>query len=127
MDEATQAWIERAQYDYDTALAMLETGRWIYVLFCCQQSVEKSIKAFISARTGELPPRIHNLVRLADEAGLELTPELHRFLGELSAYYIQSRYPEDSLDLSGMVDHGLAEETVQQTAKVNQWLRSMLA
>lgn len=127
MNEATQTWIERAQYDYDTALAMLGTGRWVYVLFCCQQSVEKSIKALITARTGELPPRIHNLVRLAEEARLELTPELRRFLGELSAYYIQSRYPEESLDLGAMVDHELAKETAQRTAKVNQWLRSMLA
>jgi HEPN domain-containing protein len=41
MDELSQHWAKRAQYDLDTADAMFETGRYLYVLFCCQQAVEK--------------------------------------------------------------------------------------
>ena len=49
-------WIEQSTYDLETARAMLTSGRYLYVLFCCQQAVEKTLKALIVHRTGEFPP-----------------------------------------------------------------------
>lgn len=62
-------WIEVSRYDLDTAKAMLRSRRYLYVLFICQQSLEKLFKAYVTAKTGEFPPRIHNLVRLGELAG----------------------------------------------------------
>lgn len=39
-------WIERAEYDLETAKAMQQTGRYLYVGFMCQQTVEKALKAY---------------------------------------------------------------------------------
>ena len=72
MTEAVRSWVERSRYDLDTAGAMLASGRYLYVVFCCQQAVEKALKAVITAQTGTLPPRIHNLLRLAEAAKIEL-------------------------------------------------------
>lgn len=47
---------------------MLASGRYLYVVFCCQQAVEKALKAVIVRKTGALPPRVHNLLRLADSS-----------------------------------------------------------
>jgi len=66
-----QQWAERARYDLDTARAMLQSQRFLYVLFCCQQAIEKMLKAVIASRTGELPPRSHNLMQLTRHANLE--------------------------------------------------------
>lgn len=33
-------WLERAEYDLDTAEAMITTARYIYAVFMCQQAVE---------------------------------------------------------------------------------------
>ena len=49
-------WVERAQYDLETARAMLASGRLLYVLFCCQQAVEKMLKGIIAKRTGPCLP-----------------------------------------------------------------------
>ncbi len=43
-----QMWLDRVVYDMDTAKAMLQTGRWIYSIFMCQQSLEKCLKALIA-------------------------------------------------------------------------------
>ena len=51
---------------------MLDSGRYLYVLFCCQQAVEKMLKAVIVKQTNEFPPRLHNLMRLAEFASLEI-------------------------------------------------------
>jgi HEPN domain-containing protein len=126
MSDAAQSWAEQSQYDLETARAMLESGRHLYVLFCCQQSVEKALKALIVRQTGGFPPRIHNLVQLAESAGVETLVERRRFLGELTAYYIQSRYPEEIRRLGSTIRREVAEETLKKTEVEIQWLLSRL-
>lgn len=121
-----QKWAERAAYDLDTARAMLESKRYLYVLFCCQQAVEKMLKAIIAQRSQELPPRGHQLVRLAERAQIPLKEEQADFLRELSTHYIQSRYPEEIADISSQVSAQLAQQVVEKTEEVVQWLTSML-
>jgi HEPN domain-containing protein len=87
MTEAEQRWVDQARYDLDTARAMLDASRYIYVLFCCQQAIEKALKAKILGQTGELPPRIHNLVKLAEAAEIALSAEQTLLFRELSGYY----------------------------------------
>lgn len=48
MDKKIKYWIELAEYDIQTAKAMLETKRFLYVGFMCQQTIEKSLKAVIA-------------------------------------------------------------------------------
>ena len=40
-DEKVQYWLDIAKYDIDTAEAMHQTGRWLYVAFMCHQVIEK--------------------------------------------------------------------------------------
>lgn len=39
-------WLDIADYDLDTAEAMYQTGRWLYVAFMCHQVIEKTLKAY---------------------------------------------------------------------------------
>ena len=116
---------ERAQYDLDTADAMFKAGRYLYVLFCCQQAVEKVLKAVIVRKTGTLPPRIHNLLRLAEVAGIEPDQDQVRFLGELSGYYIQSRYPEEIRVEGSTITQGLASKVLGKTEQTMTWVLSI--
>ena len=126
MDDLSRQWAEQARYDLDTADAMFKAGRYLYVLFCCQQAVEKALKAVIVRRTGELPPRVHNLLRLAEVAGIESDAEQARFLGELSGYYIQSRYPEEIKAAGPTITEELAQEVLGKTEQMVKWVLSTL-
>lgn len=125
MDELSQHWAKRAQYDLDTADAMFKAGRYLYVLFCCQQAVEKMLKSFIVQRADEMPPRIHRLVRLAELAGVGVEEKQMDFLRELSDYYIPTRYPEDIADLALDVKQEKAQWVLTQSREFIQWLNSM--
>ena len=57
-----------------------------YVIFCCQQSIEKMIKAIILDKMNESPPRIHQLMRLNEKTGITVSYQQVDFLRELSAY-----------------------------------------
>ena len=63
VNDKIKYWIELSDYDIETASAMLVTKRYLYVGFMCHQSVEKCIKAMLSAKNEEIPPKIHNLIR----------------------------------------------------------------
>ena len=41
MDRIIAHWIERTNYDLETAKVMLDNGRYLYVTYMCQQAVEK--------------------------------------------------------------------------------------
>jgi len=84
------------------------------------------LKAIIAKRSQELPPRLHQLVRLAEKAQVPLNEEQADFLRELSAHYIQSRYPEEIEDISSQVSVQQAQQVVKKTEEVVRWLESML-
>ena len=60
MEKTIEKWIEAAEYDLQTAKAMLDTGRHLYVLFMCQQAMEKILKGIFVKQKKTLPPRTHN-------------------------------------------------------------------
>lgn len=46
MDFKVKYWADVAQYDMDTAKAMNQTKRHLYVGFMCHQVIEKALKAY---------------------------------------------------------------------------------
>ena len=49
MNNKSSYWLELADYDLETARAMLQTGRYLYVGFMCHQVIEKALKAVVSS------------------------------------------------------------------------------
>ena len=123
---SVERWAEQARYDLDTARAMQNAGRYLYVVFCCQQAVEKAIKAIIVRQSDDFPPRIHALVRLTEVAALELTDERAQLLRELSSYYIQTRYPEEIQASGEKISEAQSREILAQTEGPVRWLLSMI-
>jgi HEPN domain-containing protein len=126
MDDPSREWAERAQYDLDTANAMFRAGRHFYVLFCCQQAVERALKAVMVQKTGELPPRLRHLLRLAEAAEVELGQGEIHFLATLSGFYIQSRSPEGIRVPGETVTQEWAREILRKTEETVKWVLSML-
>ena len=121
-----QYWIDIARYDLDTASALLKTRRYLYVLFMCQQCLEKILKAMVILETKKFPPRIHNLIRLAEAAGIDRDKIDFEFLDKLSFYYIESRYPEEYMRLYKQVTKKLTESYYNNTREIYRWLERQL-
>jgi len=96
MNSKVEHWIRLADEDVITAKAMLKTKRYLWVGFLCHLIVEKALKAMYSQRTNDIPPKIHNLLKLAELAGLvnDLTDTQRDLLNRLKNLYIDGRYEE---------------------------------
>lgn len=117
-----QVWIDRSLYDWETAKAMLEARRYVYVAFMCQQAIEKKLKAYVE-NAGTIPPPIHNLVNLSKIAYLyeEMPENIKDFLQELTAYYLDSRYKEDMVKLIAFMGREKSEIYLKKTEEILQW------
>ena len=123
MDRIVAHWVERSEYDLDTAKAMLNTGRYLYVGYMCQQTIEKLLKGMIAQQNKENLP-IHNLNRLAEVAEIAnlLSLEQNNFLAELTPFCIEARYGDFKESLSEILDKEKAEIIYQQTREFFKWL-----
>jgi HEPN domain-containing protein len=89
-NKIVRAWLKRAEYDLETAKAMLETRRYLYVGVMAQQAVEKLLKGMYFKKFGKEPPRVHSLVYLAEL--VEISELDFGYLEKLTLLYSESRY-----------------------------------
>lgn len=128
MNAHVQEWLDISREDYDAAEVMFENRKYLYSVFMCQQAVEKAMKALYQHKFTEVPPRKHDLVRLADEAGVlgECSDEQKVFLSTLTEFYIEARYPGDRAELSIRCDRDFARTILDGTREMVVWLRNQL-
>jgi HEPN domain-containing protein len=120
---AVQIWMDRVEYDFETARAMLKTGRYLYVVFMCQQAVEKTVKAILAFQGKAIKP-IHHISRLSAHAGIlhEFDQETLTFVESLSGYYLNARYKETIDALSRVIGRKEAKEYLNKTNRLVTWL-----
>ena len=126
MNEKTiQNWIKIAQYDIETAKAMLKSRRYLYVAYTCQQAIEKILKAIYVKEKNKTPPYTHNLKRLISKLSIStiINAEQLAFVDIINSYYIESRYSEELQILSQTLNKKKAKEIYHNTKKLLQWLK----
>jgi HEPN domain-containing protein len=122
-------WLEHAQYDFDSAEVMYQGGRWLYVVFMCQQAVEKLCKGLYLLYIDDNVPRIHdisNLVRrFEDKLPETITGEQYNFFDQLTHFYLNDRYPEYQKNISALVNEQAAKAVLDKTRETFQWLLTL--
>jgi len=126
MTQTVQEWIEIADYDLQTAAAMFKAKRYLYVIFMCQQAVEKALKGLFVQNKAQLPPRTHNLLYLAEEMSLKLKKQELVLLSYLNQFYLESRYPGQRNQLAKEVHKLKAKEILISTREVIKCLKKNL-
>ena len=127
--EKFDLWLEKAERDLDAAEAMFDTGRWFYVVFMCQQAVEKLVKGLYVQYVDDNVPRTHNIGLLINrfEAQLPvLIEDKHYELFDiLSKHYLADRYPVYISISSEEICKEYAENILINTKEIFQWLLTL--
>lgn len=116
-------WKTSSDEDFAAAESLLEKGHLRHCLFFAHLAVEKMLKAYVTRQTNDIPPRIHNLIRLAEIAKLKLDSERVEFLREFGIYQLEGRYPDFE---QVPVDSGLAREEISRAKEMLIWLKTQL-
>jgi len=127
-EEKMQYWINLSDYDLETAEAMMNTKRFLYVGFMCHQVIEKIFKAGYVKIKNETPPFSHDLPRLADLADFYdlLTNEQKLFLNALNPLNIEARYPDYKEKLKKLLTDERCKQIFEQTKQLQQWTKEKI-
>lgn len=128
MDDKARYWIDMAEYDLDTARAMFDTGRYLYVGFMCHQVIEKSLKAYWSVNIEEPPLKIHTLSKLASKTGIdnEMSESQLDLIDKLEPLNIEARYPSYKERLLKSLSAARCSDMITQTESLYLWIKNKL-
>ena len=94
-EEHINYWLESAWHDYEVSESLFKSGKYDWCLFITHLVLEKTLKAvFVKNNQNKIPPKIHNLVRLAELSLLNLNEKQRIFLDEGNDFNLEVRYPE---------------------------------
>lgn len=113
-------WLKSAKENFVTAKAMHKTGRWSFVFFMCQQTVEALLKAVYVKKKKEQHPFTHNLKLLLEKLEVAVPEDIEETILNLSAHYIAARYKTERFN-STIYNKQTATEILNNTEKVILW------
>ena len=116
-------WRDGAEDDLESAHVLVSAGKHRQGLFFAHLALEKTLKALVCTVLKQVPPRTHDLVRLAREAGLSVSTGQTSVLKLTMRYCLEGRYPETWPEPP---DRDEADRTLKDVHEVMQWLFSQL-
>ncbi len=116
-------WRNGADEALEVAHILWEKDKTPEAMFFTHLALEKILKARVILKTADLPPRIHNLVRLAEITAVPFTSEQMTFLRGMNAYQMQGRYPED---FPMIISRETARDDMAAAEEMLAWLKKQL-
>lgn len=127
IQEHIRHWLESAEHDLETAESLFNTGKYDWCLFIGHLVLEKLLKAiYVRDNNNQLPPKTHNLLKLADHTDLELAGEQKIFLDEVNDFNLEVRYPEYRQEFYKRCSADFAETYFIKIKEFSLWLKSHL-
>ncbi len=129
MKDIAREWLEDADYDIKSADAMLQAGRYFYVVFMCHLAVEKILKAVWIEEKDEVSPKVHGLVYLYEKLSIKgRLPEIFvALIDNLDDKNVITRYPEGRKRIAERLDEKVSDEILKRTKETLAWVRKRLA
>lgn len=126
-DEHIKYWRESAQHDLESAEIIFNSGRYDWCLFVGHLALEKILKAiFVDRNDNTIPPKIHNLVRLAELSKIELNDDQKFLLDKINDFNIQTRYPDYNLEFYKQCNAEFTNTHLGNIKEYYSWFNSLL-
>ncbi len=126
-EEHVKYWQESAQHDLESAESMFEAQKYDWCLFISHLVLEKILKAiFVDKNDSNIPPKTHNLVRLAELSQILLSKEQKFSLDKITDFNIQTRYPDYKLAFYKRCTEGYTNKYFCEIKEFHKWFNSQL-
>lgn len=121
-DEIVQYWIESAEEDFQAMINLFETGHNVWALFVGHLAIEKLLKAYYVKTVDKDIPWIHNLLKIAESAHLELSYEQRVLLDEITTFNTRARYPDYKKSFYKKASKEFTADYVGKVKGLREWL-----
>jgi len=119
VERQIDCWRQGSAEDWEVAVKLVKDGKSQHGLFFAHLASEKMLKALVCRHTQDVPPRIHNLTRLSELAGLKLDTQQGDALADMNQFNLEGRYPES---YTPQLSSEEATDYIARSQEVLTWL-----
>jgi HEPN domain-containing protein len=125
-EKLIEYWIAGSDDDYETMVARYDSKRFSWSLFIGHLMIEKLLKAYFVKVKSDYPPFIHNLLRLAEKAELDLTDDIKKQLVTITAFNINARYDDYKMSFKKQCTPDFTEEWINKLKELRPWIKTLI-
>jgi HEPN domain-containing protein len=112
-------WRQGSAEDWEVAVKLVKDGKSRHGLFFAHLALEKIWKALVCSHTQDVLPKIHNLTRLSELAGLKVSDQQADVLADMNQFNLEGRYSEFYTSHVSLQE---AREFIGRSEEVLAWL-----
>jgi HEPN domain-containing protein len=125
-DKLIHYWMDSSDDDFETMMVMYDSRRFNWSLFIGHLMLEKLLKALYLKKKFDYPPYIHNLLRLAEKADLEISNDIKKQLVTITAFNINARYDDYKLSFRNQCTPEYTSEWIANLKELRTWIKSLI-
>ena len=128
MLDKVEYWLDLAAEDASVADLLLDGKKYLHTGFFCHLIAEKALKAMVASVTSEIPPKTHDLAKLAELAGVfdDLTEQQMNLLKDLNPLNIEARYPDYKAGIASILTAEKTTKLFKETEDFLCWIKQKL-
>lgn len=126
VDKIVNHWIETSDEDFNTMITLYKSKSYGWSLFLGHISTEKLLKALYVKRFNEHAPFTHNLYRLSELIGLELTDEYSDWFDEITSFNLNARYDDYKKEFYKLCTPEYTQNWIEKIKNIRSWIKMML-
>ncbi len=124
--EVAKYWQVSSDSDYETMEYLFEGKNYSWALFVGHILTEKLLKAYYVKNIDVKTPYIHDLLRIAEKAKMDLSEEQKDFLDTLTSFNIKARYDDYKLNFYKICTKTFATEYIAKIKDFRIWIKKLL-
>jgi HEPN domain-containing protein len=105
---------------------LFEKGDYTWALFIGHLVIEKLMKAWYVEKISTAPPFIHDLVRLAEKADIELEEDQKDILDTISTFNLRARYDDYKMEFHKKCSYEFTEKWVANIKEIRKWIKKKI-
>ncbi|MCL1807731.1 MAG: HEPN domain-containing protein [Oscillospiraceae bacterium] len=121
-------WFNLCDEDLEVAKVLLSANKYLQMGFFCHLTVEKALKAVIAHNSNGIPPKIHDLIKLANYGKLYnvFSEEQCALLERLTPLQLEARYPEYKERIAKNLNDENCKRLLNETEELLHWIKQKL-
>ena len=126
VDDAISAWIRSSDENFDEMLDFNKIGRNNWALFIGHLCVEKLLKAYYIKVHHKHTLNLHNLIRIAELSGLNLTKEQKADFAMITTFNISARYDDYKQNFFKKCIPEFTEVWMEKIKSYRKWIKELI-
>lgn len=119
-------WLQCSDNDYKTMEYLFKGKNYPWSLFVGHIVVEKLLKAYYAKNIDTNTPYIHDLLRIAEKAKLDLSEEQKNFVDTLTSFNIKARYDDYKFKFYKICTKKFTTTYIAKIRKFRIWIKKLL-